>query len=328
MSQETEGAVRTATPMPFPSLLEHLSSVTERIRRVEAAKKGVDDRSLVSPFSETHVFLLGEVDRLEESIREIREDLDLEMKSRVPMPFADLTLVVRARRGAGAGPEVPDEYWSVTRIMAAPHLRGGRPAEMGEGAEAFVVVSYAVADSRHATASRVRGVWFEGLGDGKFGVGLSDSLLVQGDTAVTERQEEGDRGEQLERAKIDLTMVAAISHPANYVVRVTPALSPREERRAAAGKPRPPAKSPHFIVVDHDVLVGMSGRSTGTHASPVPHERRGHWRRLSERCRHARMLGGERTWVGPAYVGERSFTDGKNAYEVLLDFRSRAAGGV
>lgn len=70
----------------------------------------------------------------------------------------------------------------------------------------------------------------------------------------------------------------------------------------------------------HDILVGMSQGHYGTHASPVPHERRGHWRRLADRCRHARLSGKDKVFVRPAYVGERTFSNDKNRYEVLMDF--------
>lgn len=307
--------------MPFPTLLEHVGAVTERVRQVEASLQGRTDRILVPPFSETHVFLLGEADKVQESMREVWEDLDAELKSRVPMPFKDVTLAVRMVRGIMDGPEIPAEFWAVTRIIHAPDMRSGKPAEMGAGAEAFIVFDYAAADSRWSGPPRIQTVWFEGRGASTFGVGLSDTIRVEGHTAVTE--ERGAQGQRLMWAKTNMMMVAAISHPANYVVQVTPALTPKEERRTSSGKPRPPAKAPHFIVVDHEVLVRMSGWATGTHASPVPHERRGHWRRLAERCRHARLGGADKTWVGPSYVGERKFSDGKNAYEVLLDFRAR-----
>jgi len=84
-------------------------------------------------------------------------------------------------------------------------------------------------------------------------------------------------------------------------------------------------KAPHFIVVDHDILVRMSGDHYGTHASPVPHERRGHWRRLAERCRHAKLSGKDKVFVRPTYVGERNFEDPKNKYEVLMDFGAKEA---
>ena len=130
-----------------------------------------------------------------------------------------------------------------------------------------------------------------------------------------------------ERALMEATgttlLIAAISHPANYVVRVTPDLTPREERRAKQGHPRPIQKTPHFIVVDHEVLTALNPNrrsSEAGHASPVPHYRRGHWMKLAERCRHARLLGKNRVLVRDTFVGDANFRGDKNFYEVLLDF--------
>ncbi len=115
--------------------------------------------------------------------------------------------------------------------------------------------------------------------------------------------------------------VAAISHPANYIVERAPLLSPREARQTSAGRLRPDRKRPHFIVIDHDGLVQLNPvtrHPTGSHASPVPHSRRGHWRRLSERCTAARAAGETKIWVDDTYVGEREFSDEKNRYSVRL----------
>jgi hypothetical protein len=117
-----------------------------------------------------------------------------------------------------------------------------------------------------------------------------------------------------------LRYITAISHPANYIVKVTPKLTPKETRRVGAGKHYPESKTPHFLIVDHDVIVRMRRDPDGTHASPVPHERRGHWRRLAERCRHAKLFGKDKVYVRPSLVGEPKFEDAKNLYEVLPDF--------
>jgi hypothetical protein len=82
-------------------------------------------------------------------------------------------------------------------------------------------------------------------------------------------------------------------------------------------------KTPHYLVVDHEVLVRMSGRTGETHASPIPHHRRGHWKRLAERCKYARQMGRDKVWVKETYVGEREFADSHNQYVVLMDFNRK-----
>jgi len=90
-------------------------------------------------------------------------------------------------------------------------------------------------------------------------------------------------------AKNFLSLSAFISHPMNYHVQVTPKLTPKEERKAAKGKYYNPQKRRHVLIVDHEVLIQMREGDVdlhmGTHASPVPHHRRGHWKQLPPRDR-------------------------------------------
>lgn len=130
-----------------------------------------------------------------------------------------------------------------------------------------------------------------------------------------------------------LLEVGAISHPANYIVERTPALSPREERQLRTGAPRPAKKRSHFIVVDHAELRELNPATrafASSHASPVPHARRGHWRRLAENCRISRAQGRNKVFVRPAFVGEREFEAGRMKYRVLLDVpqSERAVSGT
>ena len=121
-----------------------------------------------------------------------------------------------------------------------------------------------------------------------------------------------------------LDEIVLISHPMNYIVRETPALTPREARRASRDRVTPDRKKPRYIVIDHDVLVQLSRGNTPDEAErrahPIAHARRGHWKRLAERCVHARERGIDRVWVRPTYVGAREFVHGDRRYQVLLDF--------
>jgi hypothetical protein len=114
--------------------------------------------------------------------------------------------------------------------------------------------------------------------------------------------------------------VALISHPANYVVRTAPKLTPHEERRRVSKGIFPLQKKPHYIVIDHETLVDLNPREpAGTHRPPAPHARRGHWRRLADRCHQAKASGKQRIWVGETYVGATEFEDERNRYEVILN---------
>jgi hypothetical protein len=127
--------------------------------------------------------------------------------------------------------------------------------------------------------------------------------------------------------------LALISHPANYIVKVTPSLTIHEKHLEEKGRERAIRKLPHYIVVDHDVLVDLRKNPSGTHASPVPHKRRGHWARLADRCRKA-FAEGRYTLVNGvpkiykkwSQVGDPEFGDENNRYLVLTDFKPYRSG--
>lgn len=275
------------------------------------------------PFSRTHVFNLGEDEKIESGIHEIWTDLKEDMKDRIPMPFPDMTCVSIVERNGPRG-------WIMDRIVEAPILKQDLdlmngvlppPNAKPEHFEALKRMRQKLMVVRVEEGSRDIVSWFI------YWYGVIEGGMLLSTAPTRDLQDKlGGKISPVIRTFIEnesqpvIKQVAAISHPANYILRVTPALSPREERRAAQGRERPIQKSPHFIVIDHDVLVSMSRREGTGHASPVPHERRGHWRRLADHCRHARMLGRDKVWVRPTYVGELEFSDGKNRYEVLMDF--------
>lgn len=273
----------------------------------------------------SHVFYLGEDAEFTESLADIRSDLTEEAKTKIPMPFRDISCVSIVRKPIR--PEEAEQLAKSARIdMSAYSIL--RPKE---GDPVWVLDRVVeVEPSDPAIVNFWKGIslplpkaqWFL-MARISMGLGIKmiPMVWVIGYTGVSPngifayiadpnlRFMSGNIGETLEQ-------ITAISHPMNYVVCVRPKLTPKEERRVARGHSIPDPKRPHFIVVDHEVLVRMR-RGSGTHASPIPHERRGHWRRLAERCRHARLMGKTRTWVRPAFVGERTFSDSKNIYEVL-----------
>src|SRR4029077_13879350 len=67
--------------MTFQDFLEHAEAVF---------KKDVLGAGLL-PFSKTHVFNLGEDEKIETGIRDIWDDLKSDMTERVPLPFKDTT---------------------------------------------------------------------------------------------------------------------------------------------------------------------------------------------------------------------------------------------
>lgn len=300
----------------------------------------------IPPLSESHVFLLGNDGEFNEALNEIDIDLKMEMDEKVPMPFSDISTVSTVSRPmtpftleqmqkniAGISPSGSGIGGDLVEISGNPVWILDRLVEVDESHPAAQEIIQARADPRgHVNISDVS-QWFvmfryHGV-TGKDVVPMP-LMWVFGYAGVAR-----DKGNLRIIAMSNVSILAnemaeacryvtAISHPAQYVVKVTPALTPKEHRRCLNGKDLPREKTPHFLVVDHEVISRMRKDPAGTHASPVPHERRGHWARLAERCRHAKLLGKDKIWKRPTFVGERVWTDEKNLYEVLLDFGKKA----
>lgn len=74
-------------------------------------------------------------------------------------------------------------------------------------------------------------------------------------------------------------------------------------------------RNPHIVLLDPKTRRAKKAPQGGTHASPYPHPRKGHWRTY----RHPKFtnLQGQRRRVKPAYVGEREFVQGGSVYKVI-----------
>lgn len=310
---------------------DFLARAHKAFREADWSDQGIT----VPPLEESHIFLLGEDQDFNEAVKEIDLDLNGEMRERIPMPFKDVsccsvvrkpmepkrleTLQETVRNLYPGQVEVSGDLvsmsrepvWILDRLIEVDEshpavqeiARSPGSIDMDSINQWFLMVRV------HGVSSTKTMPMFFAFGYG--GIGFGGSLKIATLQIAT------SFGNEMAEA---VRYIAAISHPANYVVRVTPKLTSHESRRMASGKRLDGAKSPHFIVVDHEVLAGMRRDPQGTHASPIPHERRGHWRRLAERCRHAKLLGKDKTFVRPSFIGERTFEDPKNLYEVLLDF--------
>jgi hypothetical protein len=304
-------------------------------------KFGPQDSLAIPPLSESHIFLLGDDAEFNEALHEIDDDLKVEMKDKVPMPFKDVaccSVVSRpmdqARIDQLQGTvdrmypgqvQVSDDLirvsdkpvWVMDRLIeidrnhpaALEIIEAPGEIDMDSVNQWFLMCRFHGAVGVQTAPM----VWCFGFRGVAFGGELKIVTLATATPLGNEMVE-------------SCRYITAISHPAQYVVKVSPTLSPREQRRSVAGKGLPREKTPHFLVVDHEVISRMRKDPAGTHASPVPHERRGHWARLAERCRHAKLLGKDKVWKRPTFVGERVWTDEKNLYEVLLDFGKKAQG--
>lgn len=308
----------------FMDFLERADSIQKKgllIRKSET----------IPPLSESHIFHLGDDEEVTRICTELRDDLAKDITTRVPLPFDDTTMVSVISDGwvmdrvfdLGFGPfEVPKNAFLETRDPNVPEAEAKRLlAELlsRQRAQFFNVVRI----EEHVDFATMWTVAYHGSTGGAFSfTALEEHEYVYGyETASKSPHYTGLQEMVNTNVSEIIRQTALISHPSNYYVKVEPKLSPREKRRETRGEPRPIRKAPHFIVVDHEQLCELNRKhGGGTHASPVPHHRRGHWRRVAD-CFLNAKLRGERLWVRPTYVGETQFEDEKAIYNVLMDWK-------
>ena len=289
----------TSDGMSFEDFLEHAFAATQKFCD-ETARLGIP----LAPLSASHLFRMGEEDRLHESMQQISDALAELTQERIMMPFPDLSLITRLNLPQSG------RRWGLRRLIQSPQWA---PSD-AKAVQTFAVMLVV----EHEAPI----VWLAY----HYGPGPAGAIRLR----VKVTKKETHEAAVAETGWL-FAAIAAISHPLNYVVEVAPQLTTREVHRKARPDGRLPSrKSPHFIVIDHEVLVGMRSNCTGSGPTVIPHHRRGHWRRLAEACVHAQALGKTQTWVRPAFVGDAQFSDARNRYRVLLDFpmtRSWPEGG-
>lgn len=298
--------------LTFGTFLEHAAA------RLEKATPGNEILSLTGPVTDSHIFWLDDDQEFQKHVHQIRSDLIPEMRERIHLPFQDTTTVSVIRK-EGAHP-----IWTIDRLIENPPYLDGllrRPETAPLEGQMLLVIRYQIEETVPIKEDPIMAwvIVYGGIEGNDVHFNVIPSLELQKALESNIGNPSEQKWKQIQyESKVILDYAAALSHPENYVVAVTPELTPKEERKVAQGRPRPTQKAKHFIVVDHSVLVRMRA-GDATHASPVPHERRGHWRRVAERCRHARLLGKDRVFVRPALVGDPTWNREKNFYEVLPD---------
>ncbi len=307
--------------MRFEDFLERVSARVPRVLEDTAFGTLPEElrlfgsaQALAGLFDRAHLFNLGDGEGIEQTAEEILPDLVAECRGDVPAPFDNMLVFCDTGRGWSCEWHLRAHPYLPPDVAALPQMDKLRVlADLSEpvleSAPLRLVAGYVVAPP---VEGRPRIIVTPGS------IGRA-RILLEGHS--------GNAGEQLaDDVFRAVVRVALISHPANYVVRRSPKLTPHEERRQAKGI-FPTRKKPHYIVIDHEELVDLNPatRSPGTHSSPAPHSRRGHWRRLGDRCRRAKEAGRSMVWVGETYVGAKEFEDEKNRYTVLLNGFGQAA---
>lgn len=99
-------------------------------------------------------------------------------------------------------------------------------------------------------------------------------------------------------------------HPVEVMPVKQPKLSPLNKN-----KPWRRATGPRILFLDR--MPTTQAESTGTHASPKPHQRRGHWRELSHpRYRHHPQYK-QKIWVKPSFIGPEQAEYEGNLYRLI-----------
>lgn len=113
-----------------------------------------------------------------------------------------------------------------------------------------------------------------------------------------------------------MMVIEYINRQDRFIVKITPEMTDREKRLAAKGKKFSFSKKPAHIVLDHSQVreIIAASRQGGTHSSPLPHQRRGHWRRLqSDYFKEKKKI-----WVRPTDINKgMSVKINRNVYEVI-----------
>jgi hypothetical protein len=255
-----------------------------------------------------HVFLLGEEEKMLEVGRELAQGAQKSMAAgRLPMPFDNLLLVWRHR----------EHGWMaemIDRPEAQPHLESGK--------EFFAYGLFREDLLRENMIEPPLGALLDYRQPAPDGSPYTVSLAEIGAFGVPRAAEIGrEINERINLVAEALTWSAAICHPYVYLVDSRPLLTPRDERQANKNGRVPDRKRPRYIVLDLPGFYALRESVTGggTHASPIPHQRRGHLRRLGERCAKARAEGREYVFIRTTIVGDTEFQDASCRYKVILN---------
>ncbi len=115
-------------------------------------------------------------------------------------------------------------------------------------------------------------------------------------------------------ARLAILALAYITAGVSLTVRVRPEQNEALKPHVAREKPWLAPRT-HYILVDsacvRDYGHPSVGERDGTHRSPVPHARRGHWRRLPE------GFSKQKTWVRETFVGATEWTSERNTYKIV-----------
>ena len=116
-------------------------------------------------------------------------------------------------------------------------------------------------------------------------------------------------------------VIEAVVSSSSHLVEVSPTSS-RTPRTSKTAKSKPWLRDdlPTVILISPDEArhYGHRVEPKGSHASPRPHQRRGHWKTLRSE-RYAVEKRGTRVWVRPAWIGDPEWVFQGNRYKVVQE---------
>lgn len=100
-----------------------------------------------------------------------------------------------------------------------------------------------------------------------------------------------------------------------HLVEVTPSKPPKKNSALHKKRPWAGATGPRILLLDR--MPTTQSKGTGTHASPKPHRRRGHWKTLRHpRYRHHPQYQ-QKIYCKPSFVGPRQVSYEGNIYRLV-----------
>jgi len=120
-------------------------------------------------------------------------------------------------------------------------------------------------------------------------------------------------------------LMAYIKYGDKHVVEVTPTADKlAKAKRNPANRKRPWAKSsgPNVLLLDR--MPTEKAESTGTHASPKPHKRRGYWKTLRDPIYRHHPQYQKKIFVKPCFVGDKQVTYEGNIYRLVEPLEGEA----
>lgn len=110
-------------------------------------------------------------------------------------------------------------------------------------------------------------------------------------------------------------LMAHLKYGDKHAVEVVPEKPKRVSPALTRDRPWIAATGPRVLLLDR--MPTTQSQGTGTHASPKPHRRRGHWKTLSHpRFRHHPKYG-KKIYVKPSFVGPRQVSYEGNIYRLV-----------